>query len=300
VPQVSLNATYTSTYYTTFDVASFNAYSQAPRVYKKVTYAPSVGPDGLFGTYVQGTIATAPVWTAIITLANGVPTGVRWDEGCFFCAANTPSCAYSSFDTTNCSSGNPSVCSENPDSAHMSCYSDMNTCYPLLNGAPLVVNANSTTSELSALASQSASTSPTPSFSPSPGSPKVPVVVPDTSCDLKVFVVWDGTDSKGNVLKSVNKRFSVYRAFSVATAFQSALNAAQAGLDIANSVQNIAQGLPGQLTPGANERRGRQAAAAAAARGVEEQEEDALTEQRTALGALSIDPPLPGIVIPGV
>ena len=120
-------------------------------------------------------------------------------------------------------------------------------------------------------------------------------MVPDTSCDLKVFVVWDGTDAKGNVLKSVNRRFSVYRAFSVATAFQSALNVAQQGLDIANTVQNVAQNLPGALTPGADERRmlgGMAAEAQAAARQAQ--------QAGVALGAGSIDPPLPGVRVPGM
>ena len=304
VPQAAPNGTAPTTFYTTFDLSSFNAYSQAPRVYKKVVYTPVASPDGTTGTLVQGTITTFPLWTAIITLANGVPTGVRWDEGCFFCPANGPACAFSSFDTTACASGAAAAanystpCTENPDAQHMSCFTDMGTCYPLLNGQPLLLNTSQTDSAAAAAAAAALLNStlttltPTPTLSPSPtpstGAPAAPVTVPDTSCDLKVFVVWDGTDARGNVLKSVNRRFSVYRAFSVATAYQSALNVAQQGLDIANSVQNVAQGLPGALTPGAAERRERRAVAG----------EGEAQQQGVQLRAGAIDPPLPGVTVP--
>ena len=100
-------------------------------------------------------------------------------------------------------------------------------------------------------------TSPSPSPLSASPTPKKNItgVSPDAGCDLKVFVVWDGTDAAGNYLKSSNKRFSVYRAFAVATAFQSALNLVQQAFDIGNTVKSIAQTVPGMLTPGANERR---------------------------------------------
>ena len=298
VSQVSLNASESSTYYTTFDLASFGAYSQSPRVFKKVAYSPAAGSDGTpLGTYLRAVITTFPVWTAIITLANGVPTGVRWDEGCFFCASNGPACTYSSFDATGClDTGNSSVCSENADGQHTSCYSDMGTCYPLLP-QPLLINALNATPA----ANVSATPSPSPSRTPAPGAAAAAAnaTVAPSSCDLKIFVVWDGTDAKGNTLKSVNKRFSVYRAFSVASAFQSALNAAQQAVDIANSVQNIAQGLPGALTPGADMRRllgegqGREGG-----RGRQEEVWGREGTHAVPLHPGSVDPPLPGIEVP--
>ncbi len=71
---------------------------------------------------------------------------------------------------------------------------------------------------------------------------------------------------------------------------------AQQGLDIANSVQNAAQNLPGALTPRDERRRaeGVEAAAAAAGAGGE-----GAAAGGVALGAGAIDPPLPGVAIPG-
>lgn len=231
VPSISLNASSTATYYTVFDVSSYGVYSEAPRVYKTVSVAPSSTTSG----YLTTTAVTSPVWTVIITLANGVPTQIRWDDGCIFCATNSALCAYGTFDTTGClaEKSNTTVCAPNPDATYSTCFNDMDTCYGV---SSLTVAANaSTTSSLDAIL---VTPSPTPTVSPTPSNSPLPTTnatVSGSNCDLKVFVVWDGTDAKGNILKSVNRRFSVYRAFSVATAYQSALNLAQASINIGSS-----------------------------------------------------------------
>ena len=46
-------------------------------------------------------------------------------------------------------------------------------------------------------------------------------------CDLKLYVVWAGTDSQGNSFSSSGLRFSQYRAFGLGSLYNSAL----AGLD---------------------------------------------------------------------
>jgi hypothetical protein len=315
VAQATLNASAPQTYYTTFDLASYNTYSDAPRIFKKVTYTPTPAQDGTQGIFVSGSIQTFPVWTAIIVLDRGKPTSIKWDEGCFFCATNGPSCVFSSFDAAGCDPAAAnfvklgpnasSVCSESPDSQKMSCFSDHATCYPGQNGlpwfagqvgGPFIINVSATAAAAAAVAAGALpSNTPTPSLTPTAtpstgAGPIAPVVVPDTSCDLKIFVVWDGTDKNGNVLKSVNRRFSVYRSFSVATAFQSALNVAQQGLDIANTVGNVAQGLPGQLTPGANERQRNLGELMA--------EMGEAGKHAVSIDASNMDPPLPGVRFP--
>jgi hypothetical protein len=209
-----------------------------------------------------GTITTIPVWTVIITLDKGTPKGVTYDEGCFFCASNGPDCHHSAFTTTpaNTTLANPAAdWRRHPDSAHMSCETSFAECYPSqasATGDTLVADNTGDTSDYRCgVSSSSTSLSPSPTTNPSALPPQNASIVPDAGCDLKVFVVWDGTDANGNYLKSSNRRFSVYRSFAVATAFQSALNLVQQAFDIGNSVQAIAQSVPGMLTPGANERR---------------------------------------------
>jgi hypothetical protein len=46
-----------------------------------------------------------------------------------------------------------------------------------------------------------------------------------TGCDLKVFLVWIGTDASGQYLRSANNRFSVYRKYGVSSLYQSAREA---------------------------------------------------------------------------
>ena len=76
---------------------------------------------------------------------------------------------------------------------------------------------------------------------------------PQSSCDLKVFIVWAGTDSKGNVLTSVNKRFSRFRQFDVATAYQSALNAESSGLSLASTALTQIESVPGRIGVGTDQ-----------------------------------------------
>ena len=229
-----------------------------------MVYAPNSDQVNYPCTLVP-TITTTPVWTVIITLDRGTPTGISYDEGCFFCASNGKECQRSAFTTTpaNTTLANPAAdWRPYPDDTYVSCETSFAQCYPSMAAlAPGQNYVADNTNHSLPFACVPPSASPTPSPrapSPSPTNNNASLglpLVPDAGCDLKVFVVWDGTDSAGNYLKSSNKRFSVYRAFAVATAFQSALNLVQQGFDIANNVKAIAQSVPGMLTPGSNERR---------------------------------------------
>ena len=248
VNSTSLNATIgaENTYYTAFDVSTFNTFSATPRVYKTLEYTPNEDPAGT----LTPSITTTPVWTVIITLAKGVPTSVTYDEGCFFCASNGPDCLPSAFNAdTNIydldtNATNPGAMEPTAGGgSYVSCVTREDKCYPSQPVNQFVYGEG-------ANISFTPSATPVPTPSSSPNSTAGIAVVPDASCDLKVFVVWDGTDANGNFLKSSNRRFSVYRAFAVASAFQSALNLVQQGFDVANSVKAVAENLPGMLTPG--------------------------------------------------
>lgn len=193
------------TYYSLFDVSSYGVQSIAPRVYKKLAFTPitdetSGEPTGK----MYNVITTFPLYTVIITLAGGVPQSVSWDDGCFFCAANTASCAHNMFDA------NSSVYDIHEDDAYKGCSMDMAMCYPLVTGGKLVATA-----DLAAAASPTPSQDPSPSSSPSRAPVTNSTVSVVSDCDLKVFVVWTGTDAAGNYLQSANKRFSRFRQFSI-------------------------------------------------------------------------------------
>jgi hypothetical protein len=247
-----------NTFYTSFDVSSYNIYSATPRVYKKYVYTRQASP----ACTLVPSITTIPVWTVIISLERGVPTGISYDEGCFFCASNGVDCVPSAFNVRANASA-PDLAADFRASADggacVSCQTPFAECYPSQANSVTFVRDSTNHSEPGAC--DPGSPSPTPTVaaaSPSATNNNASLglaLAPDAGCDLKVFVVWDGTDAAGNYLKSSNRRFSVYRAFAVASAFQSALNLVQQGFDIGNSVKAIAQGVPGMLTPGENERR---------------------------------------------
>jgi len=89
-----------------------------------------------------------------------------------------------------------------------------------------------------------------PSAAPSANATAAPAgaLAAAESCDLKIFVVWQGTDANGQYLKSVNKRFSRFRQFSVSTAYQSALNLGQQAVDVSKTAFNVADGIPGAVS----------------------------------------------------
>lgn len=161
-------------------------------------------------------ISTIPVWTAIIKMDNGVVTDIGWDDGCFFCAENGADCVNNAVDVN----GTAEIVSD----ALRSCREPSATCYPPTQPLP-----NGTAS--GSVAQQN---------------------LTDTGCDLKVFLTWTGTDRKGQFLRSAGKRFSRFRQFGIATMYQSAINLANDGLNIANSAIAAVQSVPGRIIPSMN------------------------------------------------
>lgn len=148
--------------------------------------------------FALANIETLPLYTVIIKMDTGVVTDIGWDDGCFFCPENTDECMHNSFSVNSST--------EISDDTYRGCRKTTDECYP-----ETFTNASSTSSS-------SNTTNLTTS-----------------DCDLKIFVTWTGTDKNGQYLRSASKRFSRYRAFGIATAYQSAVNLANEGLDIANT-----------------------------------------------------------------
>jgi hypothetical protein len=253
----------TQTFYSAFDVSSYGFSSNVPRLYKKLVYTRSplatpiaVGDAGQTSSWGQLTtsISTFPLYTAIIQLTRGVVTGITWDDGCFFCAANGADCMANAFDTNS---------SAEAGGQYVGCQAPFATCYPTVSPANTIPGkynlttltnvtvVNATTGEAAnvtratsawAYVNQTAFTSPAAQGAATANA--------TSACDLKIFVVWTGTDAAGQYLKSVNKRFSRFRAFSVASAYQSAINIANQASQISQTAVNIAEGIPGATTRG--------------------------------------------------
>jgi hypothetical protein len=158
-------------------------------------------------------IFTVPTYTAIIKLTDGVVTDIGWDDGCFFCPENTDECMHTGLDVN--------TTDEIMNPIFRGCRKTMEQCYP-----PTMPAANGTADGGAAN-----------------------VTVAQTGCDLKVFLTWTGTDRNGQYLRSASKRFSRYRQFGIATLYQSAINLANEGLNIANTAIAAIESVPGRIVP---------------------------------------------------
>lgn len=173
-------------------------------------------------------VDTIPIYTVIIGLDNGVASYIAWDDGCFFCASNGADCLPNAIDT--------STWGTYSDGSLVSCRQDSTTCYSSS------VTTSTTTNDTSATAD-----------------------IFSSSCDLKVFVTWTGTDKTGAYLSSSGKRFSRYRQYGTASTYQSALNLAQDGINTAISTVGLVDGVPGRLIPGTTDERRRLASSGSSA-----------------------------------
>lgn len=154
------------------------------------------------------TIDTIPIQVVIIGLSSGFVDYIAWDDGCVFCADNGADCVNYGFET--------STNSLIADSSIRSCRSTYSACY------------SSTTSSTNASTPVNATTA--------------------TTCDLKLFIVWTGTDAKGNYLTSVNRRVSRFRQFGTATLAQSTYNMGMQGMNLAQTSVSYATSIPDRVT----------------------------------------------------
>lgn len=116
-----------------------------------------------------------PYITAIINVNRGVVQRITWDDACVFCGGLSESCLentynYSGVQQTQESSGQPTK----------ACWLPKKTCDEAIKGG------SSSAKNGTALDS------------------------PETVCDLKLYVVWSGTDTNGKALQSQAYRFSQF------------------------------------------------------------------------------------------
>lgn len=169
--------------------------------------------------YGDGTIiSTVPLYTVIIGMDKGAVSYISWDDGCIFCATNGAECIDNTIDT------NTSVPMEGSPE-HRNCVQNADYCYPASTAANSSdYNYGNATSTIA-----------------------------QSPCDLKVFIVWTGTDSSGRYLTSAGKRFSRFRQYAAASAYQTGINVVADTISVANSALNIANSIPGRVAPGFRE-----------------------------------------------
>jgi hypothetical protein len=231
---------------------------------------------------VTEVIKTFSLHTVIITLDKGVVSGISYDDGCFFCPSNGPLCEANAFNATP--GGYSSVggtyigCANAMDS----CYPTLGAS-TVIDAMTLNLTTIPETSILTNFTYKNcvndtdpstcttrtivgANTTIVPAVNVStwaypPSNTTAPAAVSKNStltaaelnsaaetCDLKIFVVWTGTDSTGQYLKSANRRFSRFRQFSVSTAYQSALNLGQNAIDVGKTAISVAESIPGAVS----------------------------------------------------
>lgn len=204
------------TLYMAFDVQTFGVTSDYPRVYKRITYDPCNSANNV--------VDTMPVYTVIISMSSGVINFITFDDGCIFCATNGADCLLTALNSTS-----STVLA---DSTFTACRQASSSCYT----GSVTSNSSSTNSSGSTNSSSRGS-----------------VTIPSSSCDLRLFVVWSGTDRNGQFLSSINRRFSRFRQFGTSTLQQSTLNVGNAAVSIGVSTLNTATGIPGAVVPSARE-----------------------------------------------
>ena len=214
-----VNASDPITYYTGFDVTLNNVSSLFPRLYQTITYDPCSKVSH---------ISTVPLYTAIIGLVNGVVTYVEWDDGCFFCAYNGGSCI-----STGINVNGSETYTFDDGGAYVGCKEDDSACYVSATPSP---------------SSSPASLGASPSPAASAANTNTTGALVASTCDLRVYVCWTGTDRNGRFLTSAGQRFSRYRAFGAATLYQNVLNGYDASVNIANSALDALQNVPGKIT----------------------------------------------------
>jgi hypothetical protein len=123
-----------------------------------------------------------PVLTAVISVKLGEVIGITWDDGCHFCADTGDMCVSNIF-TLPKTSFNSTVKVSDTALKKLSLDGEGKNCKV---GVDRCTGSNG------------------------------------GECDLKVYVVWTGTDAQGNYLKSASLRFSRFAQYSIKDMYASA------------------------------------------------------------------------------
>ena len=163
-----------------------------------------------------------PILTAVISVKNGKVQGITWDDGCHFCQDETDECVSNIFTLP---SNRFNETTKISDSAISTLKLDG-------LGKNCRVKANP---DLDTITKARDCTGPT--------CYKYNKYCIDGNCDLKIFVVWTGTDSEGNYFTSASLRFSRFAKYSIndlyASAKQNTLTVATEAKEVADQATRL-------------------------------------------------------------
>lgn len=194
--------------YTTITVESHGAksLSKAYKVYQGGDYTPNIAPVYVF-----------PIMTVVVSVYNGKVQSITWDDGCYFCDSLTANadgenefCQPNIFSSPN-ASALPTGSLEDAQLAA----AEQAAPY----SADQLSEARVDGGGMSCITYGAGTSQHNPSVI---GEPALDCSTTPEECDLKLYVVWTGTDSNGNYFQSAGLRFSRFQQFAISSLYTSA------------------------------------------------------------------------------
>ena len=207
--------------YTTVTIESqgVKSLTKAYKIFQGGEYSSSTAPVYVF-----------PIMTAVISVYNGKVQSITWDDGCYFCDTLTANadgeneyCQPNIFSTPN-ASALPSSSLANAQRAaaeQARPYSAEQLEAAKVDGAGM-----------SCITYGAGASQENPSVT---GTAPLNCAETPSECDLKLYVVWTGTDSNGNYFQSAGLRFSRFQQFAISSLYTSARTLALDAYDATSS-----------------------------------------------------------------
>jgi hypothetical protein len=194
--------------YTTVTIESHGAKSltKAYKIYQGGEYTPTSAPVYVF-----------PIMTAVISVYNGEVQSITWDDGCYFCDTLTANadgvneyCQPNIFSAPNISALPAGSLTDAQTAA-------AKQAKPYT--ADQLTQAKVDGGGKSCITYGAGASSQNPSVT---GTPALNCAETPEECDLKLYVVWTGTDANGNYFQSAGLRFSRFQQFAISSLYTSA------------------------------------------------------------------------------
>lgn len=163
-----------------------------------------------------------PILTIVISVKQGKVQALTWDDGCHFCQDATDECASNIFTLPTNRFNETMKVSDNVIGKLMLDGLGKNCRVKADPGMDIIQKAKDCTG---------------------PSCSQYNKFCIDGNCDLKLFVVWTGTDAEGNYFKSASLRFSRFAKYSINDLYSSAkkntLNTAEEVSNTANDATRL-------------------------------------------------------------
>ena len=183
---------------------------------KSLTKAYKVYQGGEL-TSTSAPVYVFPIMTAVISVYNGKVQSITWDDGCYFCDTLTANadgenefCQPNIFSSPNASALPTSSLAEAQAAA-------AKQAKPYT--ADQLTQAKVDGGGKSCITYGAGASKPNPSVT---GTTPLNCAETPDECDLKMYIVWTGTDANGNYFQSAGLRFSRFQQFAISSLYTSA------------------------------------------------------------------------------